>query len=99
MRRRSTRARSRRARSKGCSRAPPPNPCSGASTDQPLRGLDRFVEVGDPSIHLQLVDDFQDLADARAGLHAELEQMPPEQNRRGRTMLDAERSRALEEPV
>ena len=62
-------------------------------------GGDRLIQVGDRAVHLLFVDRLQDLADARTGFQAQREQMTPEQDRRRRAMLDAERSRALEKPV
>ena len=51
------------------------------------------------AVQLLFVDRLQDLADPRTRLQAEREQVPAEQDRRRRAMLDAERARALEEPV
>jgi hypothetical protein len=59
----------------------------------------RFVKSRDGAVELQLVDRAKDLAHARSGLHAEIDQMPSEQNRRWRLVLDAKRSRAIEEPL
>src|SRR3989449_3309897 len=67
--------------------------------NQQLRRVDSLLECRDPSVELLLVDGLQDLADTRARLEPELEDVAPEQDRRGRAMLDAERPRALEEPV
>src|SRR5256885_1774644 len=67
--------------------------------EAPLRVGDRLLESRDRAVHLLLVYGFQNLADARARLHAEREQVPAEENRRRRPMLDAERARSLEEPV
>src|SRR5207253_609627 len=61
--------------------------------------LQAFVERRNLPIQLPLVDLLEDFAHSGARVNAELEQMPShEQWLRGR-VLDAERPRALEEPV
>src|SRR5436190_22180427 len=64
--------------------------------DDLLRGGHCFGQRGNRAIHLLFVNGFQDFTDAWTWLQAEREQMPAEQNRRRGTMLDAERTRALE---
>src|SRR5207302_1840872 len=58
-----------------------------------------LIEVGDGAVELLFVDGLENLADSRPWLQPEREHMPSEEYRRGWTMLDAERSRAVEKPV
>src|SRR5206468_12066120 len=69
------------------------------SLEQTFRGFGCLLHIRHPSLKLLFVHRSQNLADARARVHAEREQMTPEQNRRRRTMLDAERASALQKPV
>src|SRR2546423_13147315 len=58
------------------------------------RAFDCLLERGHLIVELLLVNNFQDLADARSRFHAELEHVTAEQHRRRRTMPHAERARA-----
>src|SRR4029078_10763836 len=62
-------------------------------------GVDGSGEIGDLSIELLVVDRFENIAHRRPRSHAELEQVPSQQDWSGRTMLDAERAGSLEKPV
>jgi zinc protease len=62
---------------------------TGTSRDGLGRG-DRFLERRHASIELLLVDRLENLAHARTGLHAQLQQMSPEQDGFGRPTLDPE---------
>src|SRR3954447_20190844 len=93
-------SRYRRRRTEAGQRSPPAMSALRASqSHDTTRAFDRLLERGHLIVELLLVDDFQDLADARSGFHPELEHMTAEQNRRRRPMLDAERARALDKPV
>src|SRR5215467_6454928 len=67
--------------------------------DETLGRLDCLLECRDGAVHLLLVDRFQNLADARTRFEAEFQQMPAEQDWTGWFVLDAELTRALEEPI
>jgi len=60
---------------------------------------DTRLDARDLTIKLLLVNELENFADPRPGRQSQREQMAPEQQRRGRMMLDAERARTFEEPV
>ena len=60
---------------------------------------DGVLEILHDAVQLQLVHRFQDSSHLRTGRDAELHQVPPEQDRRRRLVLDAERAGAVDEPV
>src|SRR4051812_20838366 len=89
--RRTTEAGRRSASARSASRA--------SRSHDTTRALNRLLERSHLVVELLLVDNFQDLADARSRFHSELEHMTAEQDWRRRTMLDAEGAGALEKPV
>src|SRR6478735_986831 len=62
-------------------------------------GGDGVFERRHRPVELLFVHRLEDLADARAGSEADLQEMPAEENRAGRAMLDAELTGAVEKPV
>src|SRR5438445_2235495 len=69
------------------------------SLEHQPRRRDRLTNRRDFSVELLFVDRFQAVTDARAGSKAEGQQMASEEQRRRRSMFDAERPRPLEKPV
>src|SRR5262245_47915376 len=63
------------------------------------RFLDPRLDARDLAVKLLLVNDLEYFADPRSGREPKREQMAAEQQRCGRMMLDAERTRALQEPI
>ena len=61
--------------------------------------FDSCLDGRDLAVELFFVDLLQDFADARAWREAQRQQVSAEQQRRRRPMFDAERARALDEPV
>src|SRR3954468_5893875 len=89
-----------RRRTEGGQRSAPAMSALRASqSHDTTRAFDCLLERGHLIVELLLVNNFQDLADARSRFHPELEHVTAEQNRRRRPMLDAERARALEKTV
>src|SRR6185369_1868110 len=61
--------------------------------------LDPRLDARDLAVKLLLVNELEYFADPRSGREPKREQMAAEQQRCGRMVLDAERTRALEEPI
>ena len=77
-------------------------PCTSDPTrrEQELSGrADRTVKIRDDAVELLFVDSFQNRTHLGARLDAERQEVPAEQERSRRAMLDAERTGSIEEPI
>ena len=64
-----------------------------------LASADSFFRRRERAVELPLVKRVEQSSESRTWLHAERQQVPPQNERRRRRVLDAERARALDEPV
>src|SRR5689334_16806219 len=72
---------------------------STSRREQAARRGNPFIDGRDFAVELLFIDQFQNLANARTRCEPQRQEMATEQQRRGRSMLDAERAGPLDEPV